>query len=209
MRVVDADELRSRLPMAAAIDALEDAFRRDDPEAAGPPRSSVDTGAGALLLMPAAGSRGVGVKLVTVTGANPARGLPFVQAVYVLFDGTSQAPEAVFDGSALTALRTAAVSGVATRFLARPEARRLVLFGAGVQATSHLDAMTAVRPVEELVVVSRDRGRAEVLAARGGPGVSPLRSVGPRPSRPPTSSAPAPRPGSRCSEGRISPPAHT
>ena len=167
MRVVDADELRSRLPMAAAIDALEDAFRRDDPEAAGPPRSSVDTGAGALLLMPAAGSRGVGVKLVTVTGANPARGLPFVQAVYVLFDGTSQAPEAVFDGSALTALRTAAVSGVATRFLARPEARRLVLFGAGVQATSHLDAMTAVRPVEELVVVSRDRGRAEVLAARG------------------------------------------
>ncbi|MGZ8577988.1 MAG: ornithine cyclodeaminase family protein [Actinomycetota bacterium] len=166
MRVVDAEELRSRLPMTAAIDALEDAFHHEDPETAGPLRSSVETRAGSLLIMPAASSRGVGVKLVTVTEANVARGLPFIHAVYVLFDAASQAPEAIFDGAALTALRTAAVSGMATRLLARPDARRLVLFGAGVQATSHLEAMTAVRPVEDVVVVSRDPAHAEALAER-------------------------------------------
>jgi ornithine cyclodeaminase/alanine dehydrogenase-like protein (mu-crystallin family) len=81
-----------------------------------------------------------------------------------LFDARTQAPVATFDGAALTALRTAAVSGLATRWLARPDARRLVLYGAGVQARSHLDAMRAVRPVEEVVIVSRGRGAAEDLA---------------------------------------------
>ena len=66
---------------------------------------------------------------------------------------------AVIDGSSLTAIRTAAVSALATRFLAAPDARRLVIFGAGVQANSHLDAMRAVRPIDELVVVSRTAGR--------------------------------------------------
>ena len=73
------------------------------------------------------------------------------------------------DGAALTALRTAAVSGLATRYLARAGARRLVIFGAGVQARSHLEAMRAVRPIEHVTVVSRTPGRAEALVevARG------------------------------------------
>jgi ornithine cyclodeaminase/alanine dehydrogenase-like protein (mu-crystallin family) len=86
----------------------------------------------------------------------------------VLFDAESQAPVAVLDGAALTAVRTAAVSGLATRLLAREDARRLVLYGAGVQASSHLEAMVAVRPVEEVVVVSRGRARAESLVERAG-----------------------------------------
>lgn len=167
MRVVGADELRAALPMAAAIDALEAAFRDEDPSGAGPVRSSVDTPAGSLLLMPAAGPRGVGVKLVTLTEANPALGLPFVQAAYVLFDPGTQAPLATLEGGALTALRTAAVSGLATRFLAREDARRLVVFGAGVQAVAHLEAMAAVRPIEEVVVVSRSPARADDLVAAG------------------------------------------
>jgi len=150
--------------MGAAIDALETAFRDEEPSSA-PLRSRVDTPSGSLLSMPAGGTRGVGVKLVTLTDANPSRGLPFVQAVYVMFDAETQAPTAVLDGDALTALRTAAVSGLATRHLARPDARRLVVFGAGVQAAAHLEAMAAVRPVDEVVVVSRTRGRAEALAA--------------------------------------------
>jgi ornithine cyclodeaminase len=165
MRVVGADELRAALPMAAAVDALETAFRDEGPSGAGPVRSSVDTPAGSLLLMPAAGARGVGVKLVTLTEANPAAGLPFVQAAYVLFDPGTQAPLATLDGTALTALRTAAVSGLATRFLAPDDAHRLVLFGAGVQAFAHLEAMAAVRPIEEVVVVSRSPARAEALVA--------------------------------------------
>jgi ornithine cyclodeaminase/alanine dehydrogenase-like protein (mu-crystallin family) len=166
--LVDAAELRRRLPMADAIDALERAFRSGDPSAT-PLRSHADTVAGTLLLMPAAGAPGVGVKLVTLTDANPERGLPLIHAVYVLFDPVSQAPVAVLDGAALTALRTAAVSGLATRHLARADASRLVVFGAGVQARAHLEAMRAVRPIAEVVVVSRSRARADVLVdeARG------------------------------------------
>ncbi|HSJ50908.1 MAG TPA: ornithine cyclodeaminase family protein [Actinomycetota bacterium] len=162
--MIDAGALARLLPMESAIDALQEAFGSERlPEA--PLRSQVETAAGALLLMPAHGAQGVGVKLVTLTDANPGRGRPYIHAAYVLFDAESQAPRALLDGAALTALRTAAVSGLATRFLARSDARRLVVYGAGVQARSHLDAMRAVRPVEEVVVVSRGHARAESLVA--------------------------------------------
>lgn len=159
--LIDAEELHRVLPMSAAIDALAEAFRGALPEA--PLRSHVETAAGSLLLMPAVGSSGVGVKLVTLTPGNPGAGLPLIHAAYVLFDAATQAPVALIDGAALTALRTAAVSGLATRYLAEPEAARLVLFGAGVQARAHLDAMQAVLPIERVVVVSRGRGPAEGL----------------------------------------------
>jgi len=165
--VIDAETLARLLPMDAAIDALQDAFGAERlPEA--PLRSHVRTDAGALYLMPAFGAQGVGVKLVTLTDSNPARGLPFIHAAYALFDAETQAPLATLDGGALTALRTAAVSGLATRFLAREDARRLVLYGAGVQARSHLDAMRSARSVEEVVVVSRGRERAEALVSEAG-----------------------------------------
>jgi ornithine cyclodeaminase/alanine dehydrogenase-like protein (mu-crystallin family) len=167
MQLLDAAELRRRLPMSAAIDALEVGFREQDPSAI-PMRSHLATPAGSLLLMPAFGHGGVGVKLVTLTPDNPERHLPFIGAVYVLFDAMTQMPEAVLDGAALTALRTAAVSGLATRHLANPDAARLVIFGAGVQANSHLEAMLAVRPIEHVMVVSRTlaRARAVVDSAR-------------------------------------------
>jgi ornithine cyclodeaminase/alanine dehydrogenase-like protein (mu-crystallin family) len=167
--VIDAEELRRVLPMDAAVDALEEAFRNPLPQA--PLRSQVDTPAGSLLLMPAASASGVGVKLVTLTPENLDRGLPLIHATYALFDAVTQAPVALVDGAALTALRTAAVSGLATRFLAEPEVARLVLFGAGVQATTHLEAMLAVRSFDEVVVVSRSAEPAEAL-------VSAARSLG-------------------------------
>ncbi|MDP9302504.1 MAG: ornithine cyclodeaminase family protein [Actinomycetota bacterium] len=169
IRLIDADELRRVLPMAAAIDALEAAFRDEDPSRSAPLRSSVATPAGTLLLMPAAGERGVGVKLVTLTEFNPQRGLPFIHGAYVLFDRETQRPEAMIDGTELTAIRTAALSGLATRNLARVDARRLVIFGAGVQAAAHLEAMVAVVPLEEVVIVSRtlDPALALVERARG------------------------------------------
>jgi ornithine cyclodeaminase len=164
--VIDADALARLLPMGAAIDALQAGFGAELPQA--PPRSVVETPAGALLLMPSHGPQGVGVKLVTLTEVNPDRGLPLIHATYALFDAATQAPLAMLDGAALTALRTGAVSGLATRFLARPDSRRLVLYGAGVQARAHLESMCAERPIEEVVVVSRDAGRAEALAGEAG-----------------------------------------
>lgn len=175
--VIDAADLRRALPMAAAIDALETAFGRSLPSA--PLRSRVETPFGSLLLMPSSSADALGVKLVTLTPANPGHGLPYIHAVYALFDGATQAPRAILDGAALTALRTGAVSGLATRHLALAEASRLVVFGAGVQARSHVEAMRAVRPVERVTVVSRSVPAAEALvdelvaggldAAVGGP----------------------------------------
>ena len=166
IRLIDAEELRRVLSMTDAIDALQSAFRDEDPSRSAPLRSSVATPAGTLLLMPAAGERGVGVKLVTLSEFNPRRGLPFIHAAYVLFDRETQRPEAMIDGTELTAIRTAALSGLATRTLARAGPRRLVIFGAGVQATAHLQAMTAVAPLEEVVIVSRTPGAAAALAER-------------------------------------------
>jgi ornithine cyclodeaminase/alanine dehydrogenase-like protein (mu-crystallin family) len=163
MRLVGAEELRALIPMRAAIDALERAFSTEDPSGT-PPRSHVGTTAGTLLVMPAAGDAGVGVKLVTITPANPQDGLALIQAVYVLFDPKTQAPVAVIEGAALTALRTAAVSALATEWLARPDAGRLVIFGSGVQARAHVEAMCEVRPVGSVTVVSRNDTHAAIFA---------------------------------------------
>lgn len=160
--IVDAARLAELLPMEAAVDALEAAFGGTLPEA--PLRSHVKVGEADLLLMPAVGGGGAGVKLVTVNPGNPERGLPLIQGVYVLFAPSSLEPAVVVDGAALTGVRTAAVSGLATRHLARPDASRLVLFGAGIQARAHLEAMAAVRPIEHVTVVSRTAERAEELA---------------------------------------------
>lgn len=151
--------------MAQAVDALERTFASTT-TAEAPLRSHVEVPSGMLLTMPAAGDDGVGVKLVTLNPSNPDRGLPFIHGVYVLFSPATLEPEAIIDGGAITALRTAAVSGLATRHLAREDASRLVIFGAGTQGHSHLDAMLTVRPIACVTVVSRSAGPAEELATR-------------------------------------------
>lgn len=161
MRVIGAEELRRLVPMDRAIDAVERAFRDDDSET--PPRRHLAIGDADLLFMPSWSTRAAGVKLVTVTPGNPARGLPLINGSYLLFDRETLRPSAVIDAAALTGLRTAAVSGVATRALAHPEAKALVIFGAGVQAHRHLEAMVAVRPIRELGVVSRSDPPARAL----------------------------------------------
>ncbi|HSK91537.1 MAG TPA: ornithine cyclodeaminase family protein [Euzebyales bacterium] len=158
---IAADRLWSLLPMRDAIDVLEAAFAATDIGA--PTRSHVAVPAGDLLVMPAHGPQGVGVKLVTVTPDNPSRGLPLIHGLYALFAADTMAPTALIDGAALTGLRTAAVSGLATRHLARDDATRLVVFGAGAQARTHVAAMRAVRPIDHVSIVSRTMEAAEVL----------------------------------------------
>jgi ornithine cyclodeaminase/alanine dehydrogenase-like protein (mu-crystallin family) len=160
---IEADRLGRLLPMEAAVDALEAAFGSGALPAA-PLRTHIETEAGSLVAMPATGPQGTGVKLLTVTSGNPEVGRPLIQGLYILFSAGTQEPEAVIEGAALTALRTGAVSGLATRYLAREEAARLVIFGAGTQARSHLEAMLAVRPVDRVTIVSRTADRANALA---------------------------------------------
>lgn len=166
---LSGDEIRRALPIADVLDAVEAAFRD---VAAGndrsPMRTHVPVEAGDLLLMPgirAAGS-GFSVKLVTVVGSNPARGMPTVQAVVVWFDGATGRPLAVIDGPALTAMRTGAASGVATRLLARRDASVVAIIGAGAQAEWQLRAVLAARPIRRFLVHSRSSATREAFARR-------------------------------------------
>jgi ornithine cyclodeaminase/alanine dehydrogenase-like protein (mu-crystallin family) len=163
--VLDAAAVRAALPMPAAIAALRSALRAGlDPEA-DPPRSVVPVRRGQLLLMPAEWGGYAGVKLASVAPANPAAGRPRVQGSYLLMDAETLSPLAVLDAVALTTIRTAAVSAVAVAQLAEPDAGRLLVFGSGPQARGHVAALRAVRPVREVVVVSRDPDRAAAFAA--------------------------------------------
>jgi ornithine cyclodeaminase len=165
-RWIDRASLRAALDYGRAVEALRRAFAAGPAAYRNPERETHAVPDGELMLMPAAGGEGVGVKLVTLTPENPGRGLPFIQGVYALFSPGEQTPEAIFDGAALTELRTAAVSALATRLLAPPRPERLVVFGAGVQAAAHVEAMLAVCPtLSEVVIVGRDQARAQALAS--------------------------------------------
>ncbi|MFF4101332.1 ornithine cyclodeaminase family protein [Streptomyces sp. NPDC001903] len=163
----EAAETAALLTPAAAADALADALRAGlDPESC-PQRSALPVpGGGELLLMPAAAGEYAGVKIAGVAPGNPALGLPRITGSYLLMDGVTLRPLALFDGAALTALRTPAVSALALRYLAPAgRALRLVLFGAGPQAYGHLEAVLQVSELAQAVVVGRDPGAAERLAA--------------------------------------------
>ncbi|WP_433518400.1 ornithine cyclodeaminase family protein [Nonomuraea sp. CA-143628] len=163
---LDAATIERLVPVARAVRILEEALRDGlDPEET-PLRPIVELPAGQLLLMPAAAGRYAGVKAVTIAPGNAERGLPRIQGTYLLLDGDTLSPLAAMDGITLTSLRTPAVSALAVKHLAGPDARNLVVFGTGPQAWGHILALGAVRPVERVTVVGRDPERAESLAAR-------------------------------------------
>lgn len=164
MRLIDGAALRAAVTPERAIAALEDAFRHLV-DYSWPQRSVLEVDEADMLLMPAAGPVGAGTKIVTINPANPARGHPLIHALYVLFAPGTLSPAAVIDGDVLTGLRTASVSALATRYLAREDARHLVVFGAGAQARAHIEVLPVVRPIEKVTIVSRTRGPAEALAA--------------------------------------------
>jgi ornithine cyclodeaminase len=112
------------------------------------------------------------LKAVCIFPGNPARGLDAHQGTVTLFDGTTGQPTAIVDASAITAIRTAAVSALATRLLAAEDARELAILGAGVQAAAHLEALQAVRDFERVRIYSPTREHAERLAQRAGGGTT-------------------------------------
>ena len=164
MEHIEATQVRRELSMVAAIDALEAAIRARG-FADAPQRMHLHDGARDLLVMPAVDQGWAGTKFVSLDRDNPGRGLPFVNGVYTLLGPPGLLPRLTIDAPALTEIRTAAVSGLATRHLARPDACRLMILGTGVQARSHLISMSAVRPLEEVVIVGRTREAAERLVA--------------------------------------------
>jgi len=152
---------------ADAVAAVLAAHARGD--ALMPLRSLIqfEGAAGFMGLMPAwrGGSDPLfALKSLCVMPGNPARGLDSHQGTVTLFDGSTGVPTAVLDASAVTSVRTAAVSAVATRVLAREDARVLAVLGAGVQGRAHLAALPAVRDFEEVRVYAPSSEHARALA---------------------------------------------
>jgi ornithine cyclodeaminase len=170
MLVLSHADVERLLPMEECIEVMSDALAGlARGELYQPLRSVVrpPDAAGFFGLMP--GHRGgersaFALKAVMIMPGNPARGLDAHQGAVLLSNGETGELEGVVDATALTAIRTAAVSAVATRALAREDARTLAIIGAGVQARAHLEAMSLVRPFERAFVWSRTPEHARRLA---------------------------------------------
>ena len=106
----------------------------------------------------------LGMKAVSVFPGNTGRGIDTHQGAVLLFEADTGRLSALMDGAAITAIRTAAVSGVATDLLARQDAAELAILGAGVQARTHLEAIAAVRPLRRVRIWSRNPQHALNLA---------------------------------------------
>jgi len=169
MQIIDARRVRERLPMPVCIEAMAAAMSAVSAGSVRvPPRTFMPLGSGdeALLLMPgaAAGLGVYGAKIIGLHPGNPARGLPAIQGFVALFDVATGAPLAIVDGGALTAIRTAAASALATRVLGRADARTHGVFGTGALARTHIEAIAVVRPCTRVLVWGRHLRKARALA---------------------------------------------
>jgi len=170
MLVLGRADLERLLDPRSVIDAVETAFRDAAVgRATALPRAVLPMAKdnlflGMVSLLPR--RRALGAKLITVVGGNRARGLPTIHASYLLSDPETGVPLAFMEAGFLTALRTGAASALAARHLARPDARRVACFGAGVQAEQQLRCLQAVLPMERVRVVGRDAARAQAFASR-------------------------------------------
>jgi ornithine cyclodeaminase len=169
LRVISAREVRELLPFGECVEAVEQAMRSVSAGKVLMPLRQfmpLPSGEGRLAWMP--GYLGdpecYGIKLLSLFPGNPSVGLSSHVGLYVLYESTHGRPVAIMEASALTAIRTAAASVVATRALARPDSRTLVIIGTGEEARSHIDAFQAVRPFERVIVWGRSPDATRELA---------------------------------------------
>ena len=170
LRILNAEEVRTALPMAEAIAGMKDAYGQlASGKATVPLRTQVDVPAhqGVSLFMPAylPGREALAVKVVSVFPGNVSEGLPTIHGVVLALDAHSGRPLALLEGATLTAIRTGAASGAATDLLARAEAETVAIFGSGVQARTQLEAVCTVRKIQRVRVYSLDREGARRFAA--------------------------------------------
>ncbi len=169
VRIISAEEIDRYLPMPEAIEVNARAYIAvARGESVTPQRLAVETEKGVSLFMPSYVPRSgdFALKVVSVFPDNPRQGLPTLHALVLLIDAHTGVPLALLDGTRLTALRTGAGVGAATRALAREDSRVLALFGAGGQAPDQVEAILAVRPIEEVRIYTPSGTSAERLAQR-------------------------------------------
>ena len=167
IRILSASDVRAALPMPKAIDAMRHAYSQlSADKVTAPPRQHLSTDKGVTLIMPAylPERSEFGIKVVSVYDDNPNLDLPRITATVLVLDPVTGVPKAFMDGASLTAIRTGAGGGVATDLLARQDAKKVGLFGAGVQARAQLQAVMAVRDIACVNLISRTQASAQQLA---------------------------------------------
>ncbi|MFN3764203.1 MAG: ornithine cyclodeaminase family protein [Aliihoeflea sp.] len=169
MQMIGEHELAERLGWPELIDAIEAELKAG--RVTSPERSSIAIpmpggGTSNLLVMPAwVEGESLGVKLVTFFPENGAKGLSTINASYALFSGADGRLQAIIEGDELTARRTAAASALAARFLARPDARRLLVVGTGQLSAKVAAAHASVRSYERIEIYGRNTAKAEAVVA--------------------------------------------
>ena len=157
IRVLSAEQIREAVSMKDIIEAVESAFielSTGHPEM--PIRSHIRIAEpqGTALFMPSymKPTGMIGIKTVTLFEDNRSAGIPYIQGMVSLFDGKNGSPRAVLDGTTITALRTGAASGLASRLLARRKSATCAIFGAGVQGRTQLEAVCSVREISRAFI---------------------------------------------------------
>jgi ornithine cyclodeaminase/alanine dehydrogenase-like protein (mu-crystallin family) len=168
LHLIDSHYVRRELTLERCIPVIREAMvALSAGSTAQTLRQIIPLGDGALFgVMQGALGAGApfGTKALSVFPHNHAHGLPSHQGLMLLFDPDTGRPSAIVDAGAITAIRTAAASAVATDVLARPDARRLAVLGAGEQARMHVRAMAEVRPISDIRVWTRSSERAAAFA---------------------------------------------
>lgn len=180
VQTFDAAQVAAALPYATLIEALRSGLQEP---AHLPPRTVETVPAGLVATMPVWGVRHGAVKIATVVPGNTAVGLPTIHAQVLIFDGATGVPVALIDGTELTLRRTAAISALASSYLARPEASSLLIVGTGALAPHLALAHAVVRRLSRITIWGRSRERAERVATRVStelPGIDVLVASDPR-----------------------------
>lgn len=169
--IINQSDVRRLLPMTECIDVMAEALMalaRGEALLPLRPIMWLPEKVGALGMMPSylSGIQAIGLKVITVFPGNHGTRYDSHQGAVLLFEATHGQLLAMMDASSITAIRTAAVSGVATRLLAPPDAHTLAILGSGVQAQSHLAAMLESRPITSVRVWSRNMEHANRFAQR-------------------------------------------
>ncbi len=167
--IINGEQVRQLLPMAACMDVMASALQAlGRGEMQNPLRSFtwLPDKRGLLAAMPAIAPDVMGIKVISVMPGNMNTDYESHMGAVMIFDTTYGRPLALMDASEITTIRTAAVSGVATRLLARQDASNLAILGTGAQAMSHLEAMLVARQIQRVRVWSRSAENREKFAVQ-------------------------------------------
>ncbi|STX28838.1 ornithine cyclodeaminase [Legionella beliardensis] len=169
LKLLSLDDVKQSISMAQAIQAMEDAFIQLARQQVKLPLRTgitIEEEEALSLTMPAylAQDKTLGLKVVSIFPKNIAKNIPSITGFIMLLDATTGEPKALMDAGFLTALRTGAISGLATHYFAKQEAHQVAILGTGTQSHTQLEAVAAVRPITHVSVWSRNINNAQAFA---------------------------------------------